>query len=45
MLGLRDKLRGAPFLRDLGIDVDAFLVGERPAQKSLLDPEYALASQ
>jgi hypothetical protein len=44
MLGLRNKLRDAPFLRDLGVDPDAFLAGEKPAQASLLDPEYATAS-
>lgn len=35
MLGLRDKLRDAPFLKDLGIDPDAFLEPPKPAQPSL----------
>jgi hypothetical protein len=35
MLGLRDKLRDAPFLKDLGIDPDAYLEPPKPAQTSL----------
>lgn len=36
MLGLRDKLKDAPFLRESGIDPDAFLESPYPRQKSLL---------
>ena len=32
MLGLRDKLRDAPFLREHGVDAEAFLKVQRPGQ-------------
>jgi hypothetical protein len=35
MLGLRDKLKDAPFLRDLGVDVEAFIQPVAPIQPSL----------
>jgi hypothetical protein len=35
MLGLRDKLRDAPFLREHGVDADEFLRGHHPRQTSL----------
>ena len=35
MLGLREKLRDAPFLKDLGIDPDSFLEPPKPAQPML----------
>jgi hypothetical protein len=39
MLGLRDKLRDAPFLQDLGVDAKAFLEPTRPKQGSFDLPE------
>jgi hypothetical protein len=35
MLGLRDKLRNAPFLRALGVDAEEFLKVDQPRQASL----------
>ncbi|NBB66048.1 ATP-binding protein [Pseudomonas sp. ODNR1LW] len=35
MLGLRDKLRDAPFLQQMGIDTDAFVQPQRPRQGML----------
>ena len=35
MLGLREKLRDAPFLKDLGIDPDSFLTPPLPTQTTL----------
>ncbi len=35
MLGLRDKLRDAPFLRDLGLDTEAYLEPPKGTQTSL----------
>jgi Histidine kinase-, DNA gyrase B-, and HSP90-like ATPase len=39
MLGLRDKLRDAPFLRELGMDADEFLSTPQRRQRSLFDLE------
>lgn len=36
MLGLRDKLRDAPFLKEQGVDGDAF-VTPQPARQGSLD--------
>lgn len=35
MLGLRDKLRDAPFLKDLGLDAEAYLEAPKGTQTSL----------
>ena len=35
MLGLRDKLKDAPFLRTQGLDTDAYLTPQHPRQSSL----------
>lgn len=35
MLGLRDRLRDAPFLQERGIDVDAYMQPQLPRQSSL----------
>lgn len=37
LLGLRDKLRDAPFLKDQGIDPDTYMQPQRPRQADLLD--------
>jgi hypothetical protein len=37
MLGLRDKLRDAPFLKEQGIDADAYMRAQQPLQGDLLD--------
>jgi hypothetical protein len=42
MLGLRDKLRDAPFLRENGLDAGEFLVSKQPFQDELdLAPKQA----
>lgn len=37
MLGLRDKLRDAPFLKDRGIDPEVYMRPQQPRQGNLLD--------
>ncbi len=53
MLGLREKLRNAPFLREHGIDVDEFLMqpsqacldlGPAPAQSQIIKPGTSAVS-
>jgi hypothetical protein len=42
MLGLRDKLRDAPFLRENGLDAGEFLISNQPFQDELdLAPKQA----
>lgn len=37
MLGLRDKLRDAPFLKEQGIDAEAYMGSQQPLQGDLLN--------
>lgn len=39
MLGLRDKLKDAPFLKDLGIDTETYLEAVPPAQGALFQEQ------
>lgn len=47
MLGLREKLKEAPFLKTQGLDADAYLIPQHPRQSGLSfdDPVHALAEE